>query len=128
MAKFWILFLTLTQKKGCPKTTLDKGLVDLAVYGLENSCDNRIIMAEFLPEDIDQQEVLMDSILLEKWQEHCQDFDVSQSHADVESQADFINMSEHKQHLLSAEDVGGIPNEYLLCDLTMINNENENED
>ncbi len=51
MAKFWILFLTLAKKE---TATLERGLADLAVYGLENSCDNRIIMAEFLPADIDQ--------------------------------------------------------------------------
>ena len=51
MAKFWILFLTLAKKEAA---TLERGLADLAVYGLENSCDNRIIMAEFLPADIDQ--------------------------------------------------------------------------
>ncbi len=51
MAKFWILFLTLAKKESA--VTLERGLADLAVYGLENSCDNRIIMAEFLPADID---------------------------------------------------------------------------
>ena len=45
-------------------------MADLAEYGVEDTCDNRIMLADFLPEDIDEQEVLADSFLLEKWQEH----------------------------------------------------------
>jgi hypothetical protein len=56
MSKFWILFLTLTKYD----SKLENGLADLAFYGVENTCDNRILMADFLSKDIDQQEVQAD--------------------------------------------------------------------
>ena len=68
-AKFWILYLTLAS----PKTgtiVLQNGLSDLAIYGVEDSCDNRILLERFLPEDTDKEEIMADSFLLEKWQEH----------------------------------------------------------
>ena len=49
---------------------LENGLADLAIYGVENSCDNRILLADYLPENIDEEEVQADAILLQKWQEH----------------------------------------------------------
>ena len=49
---------------------LENGLADLATYGVENSCDNRILLADYLPENIDEEEVQADAILLQKWQEH----------------------------------------------------------
>ena len=75
MAKFWILFLTLSVKKQNGKggiQLLQNGLADLAIYGVENSCDNRILLADYLPENIDEEEVQADAILLQKWQEHIQ--------------------------------------------------------
>ena len=72
--KFWILYLTLA-KPGSAK--LENGLDDLAIYGVENSYDNRIMMAEFLPEDQDQEEVQADNFLLAKWQEHIQNIATS---------------------------------------------------
>jgi len=71
MAKFWILYLTLTKS-----SILSNGMADLAVYGVENSCDNRLMLADFLPEDFDQEEVEADNFLLEKWQEHIKLIDV----------------------------------------------------
>ena len=53
MAKFWILFLTLAKKES---KILHNGLSDLAQYGLEDSYDNRILLADFLPEGMDQEE------------------------------------------------------------------------
>lgn len=70
MSKFWILYLTLTTKPMSASPLLERGLTELASYGVEDSCDNRIVMAEFLPEDVDEAEVMADSFLLEKWQEH----------------------------------------------------------
>ena len=73
MAKFWILFLTLSVKKQNGNGgihVLENGLADLAIYGVENSCDNRILLADYLPENIDEEEVQADAILLQKWQEH----------------------------------------------------------
>ena len=67
MAKFWILYLTLATKPKSPPPMLTHGLSELACYGVDDSCDNRIVMAEFLPEDVDEAEVLADSFLLEKW-------------------------------------------------------------
>ena len=52
MAKFWILYLTLVGK-GKTSIMLENGLEDLAVYGVENTYDNRIMMSEFLPEGFD---------------------------------------------------------------------------
>ena len=46
---------------------LTNGLSDLALYDVENSCDNRILLAKFLPEDTDKEEIQADSFLLEKW-------------------------------------------------------------
>ena len=72
--KFWILYLTLA-KPG--STQLWNSLDDLTIYGVENSYDNRIMMAEFLPEDQDQEEVQADNFLLAKWQEHIQNIATS---------------------------------------------------
>ena len=67
MPKFWILFLTLAKMES---KTLENGLADLAIYGVENSYDNRILLADFLPDGFDQEEEAADAFLLEKWQEH----------------------------------------------------------
>ena len=67
MPKFWILFLNLAKME---KRTLENGLADLAIYSVENSYDNRILLADFLPEGLDEEEEQADAILLEKWQEH----------------------------------------------------------
>ena len=77
MAKFWILYLTLATKPKTAPPLLEGGLSELACYGVEDSCDNRIVMAEFLPEDVDEAEVLADSFLLEKWQEHVKNITTS---------------------------------------------------
>ena len=68
-AKFWILYLTLASPKA-GTIVLQNGLSDLAIYGVEDSCDNRILLEKFLPEDTDKEEMQADSFLLEKWQEH----------------------------------------------------------
>jgi len=54
MPKFWILLLTLAKQENCLR---ERGLAELAIYGVENSCDNRILMSDFLPEDVDCEEV-----------------------------------------------------------------------
>jgi len=56
-AKFWILYLTLASPATKSNIILNNGLSDLAVYEVENTCDNRILLANFLPEDIDEEEV-----------------------------------------------------------------------
>ena len=66
MAKFWILFLTLAKKDGT-EIILENGLVDLAIYGVENSYDNRILLTDHLPEGFDYEEEQADAMLLEKW-------------------------------------------------------------
>ena len=67
-AKFWILYLTLAAKQiKDGNIILANGLSDLAIYGVEDTCDNRILLADFLPEDTDKDELLADSFLLEKW-------------------------------------------------------------
>ena len=45
-AKFWILYLTLASQKHS-NIVLENGLNDLAIYGVENSCDNRILLEKF---------------------------------------------------------------------------------
>lgn len=79
MAKFWILYFTLVQtsSKNRSRIILEDGLADLALYGVEDSCDNRIVLAEFLKEDANEAEVQADSFLLEKWQEHIRNISTS---------------------------------------------------
>ena len=70
-AKFWILYLTLASSKhSTGNIILENGLNDLAIYGVENSCDNRIELEKFLPKGFDKEEKLADSFLLEEWQKH----------------------------------------------------------
>ena len=66
-AKFWILYLNLASSVGKSAITLTNGLSDLAIYEVEDTCDNRILLTDFLPEDIDEEEVQADAFLLEKW-------------------------------------------------------------
>ena len=87
-AKFWILYLTLascSSKTG--KIILPRGLSDLAIYGVEDSCDNRILLADFLPDDIDKDEILADSFLLDKWQEHMRDVESNDDYESVQENA-----------------------------------------
>ena len=46
---------------------LPNGLADLALYEVENSYDNRILLADFIPEGFDQEEEEADAILMQKW-------------------------------------------------------------
>ena len=58
---------------------LPNGLADLALYEVENSYDNRILLADFIPEGFDQEEEEADAILMEKWQEHINAIDCANS-------------------------------------------------
>lgn len=51
--KFWLLYLTLAIV-GKEKPMLKGGLAELASFGVEDSYDNRIMLAEYLPEDTDK--------------------------------------------------------------------------
>jgi len=44
-AKFWILYLTLASNPKTGKIVLTNGLSALAQYNVENTCDNRILLA-----------------------------------------------------------------------------------
>lgn len=99
-AKFWILYLTLASNPKTGKITLANGLSDLAIYNVENTCDNRILLAAFLPDDIDEQEVQADAILLEKWNEHMRGVEVH----DYESLQE-----EHGSQLLELKDIARAP-------------------
>ena len=49
---------------------LPNGIADLSAYNVENCYDNRILLADFIPEGLDQEEEDADAFLMLKWQEH----------------------------------------------------------
>ena len=105
MAKFWILYLTLTMKPNSASPILERGLSELASYGVEDSCDNRIVMAEFLPEDVDEAEVMADSFLLEKWQEHIKNITTDSPNLKSYPSAKFLETV--SQNEVNDQDMGG---------------------